>query len=81
MDTSNSPMAAVVLVDSGTFHSSNDREAARSAFGNVDILQGLSIVIATQTGDQIQMNGDSNLVSQLSYQDWSGWNWVTLTIN
>jgi hypothetical protein len=74
-------MAAVVLVDSGTFHSSSNREAARAAFRNVDILQGLAIVMATQTGDTIQMNGDANLVSQLSRQDWMGWNWVTITAN
>ena len=74
-------MAAVVLVDSGTFHSPSSREAARAGFRNVDILHGLDIVMATQTGDTIQMNGDANLVSQLSRQDWMGWNWVTLTVN
>jgi hypothetical protein len=81
MDTSNNPMAAVVLVDSGTFHSSSNREATRTAFRNVDILRGLAIVIATQNGDTIQMNGDTRLVSQLARQDWMGWNWVTLTVN
>ncbi len=81
LNTSNAPMAAVVLVDSGTYHSASSREAARAALRNVDILQGLAIVMATQTGDTIQMNGDANLVNQLSRQDWMGWNWVTLTVN
>jgi hypothetical protein len=81
LNTSDRPMAAVVLVDSGTFHSSSNREEARAGFRNVDILQGLAIVMATQSGDTIQMNGDANLVSQLSRQDWMGWNWFTLTIN
>jgi hypothetical protein len=81
MDTLNNPMAAVVLVDSGTFQTSSNREAARVALRNVDILQGLAIVMATQNGDTIRLNGDSNLVSQLSRQDWMGWNWVTLTVD
>jgi hypothetical protein len=81
LNTSNTPMAAVVLVDAGTFNSQSNREEARAAFRNVDILQGLAIVMATQNGDTIQMNGDANLVNQLSGQDWMGWNWVTLTLN
>jgi hypothetical protein len=73
-------MAAVILVDSGTFHSPIRREEARSAFRTVDILQGLAVIMATQNGNAIQMNGDANLVGQLSRQDWMGWNWVTLTV-
>ena len=81
LSTSNVPIAAVVLVDSGTFHSQTNREQARAALANVDILQGLAIVMATQNGDTIQMNGNANLVNQLSQQDWTGWSWVTLTVN
>lgn len=81
LSTSNVPIAAVVLVDSGTFHSQTNREQARGALANVDILQGLAIVMATQNGDTIQMNGNANLVNQLSQQDWTGWSWVTLTVN
>jgi len=46
LSTSNVPIAAVVLVDSGTFHSQTIREQARAALANVDILQGLAIVVS-----------------------------------
>jgi hypothetical protein len=80
--TSNQPMAAVILVNSSAFHNQTEREAARATLSRLDLLAGVSVVMATQiSADRIEMSGDPSLVSQLSQQDWLLWDWRELTVS
>jgi hypothetical protein len=74
-NTSDQPMALVVLMNGTAFGDSASRDQVMRTFRMTQPFVGLSIVAATQSGSTLQMHGNTNIVNQLGQQDWSSWDW------
>jgi hypothetical protein len=80
-NTSQQPIALVVLVARSAFSNGRQGDAVRALFRRTKPFRGLSVVLANQAGKTLHLKGDSSLVSQLSRQNWLGWDWRDITIN
>lgn len=80
-NTSGQPIALVVLVTASAFNSVSEGGAVQATFARTSPFQGLSIILANQSGTTLNLKGDANLVGQLSRQDWSGWDWRDVSVS
>ena len=81
-NTSDQPIALVVLVTASAFNRASEGDAVRANLRTRHHPpRDFRIVLANQSGATLNLNGDANLVRQLSRQNWSGWDWRDVSVS